>query len=195
MSTVITPEEFLKEYMQELRKEHETEWNDATRRTDFTKAAAETVIENHGLIPSREYFRVDVIGHEKVGDMDCNWMLRVAFEHENPGSYSPKKDALAHGAPKRRPYWIQEFCKLTHLFADLRVIASYHDSGKDDEGLMELLKRNVNRMQVLERRMTRVPGGQWLFIFGPNPPAIKGFRAFKLGGGNDATVVELEIPS
>jgi hypothetical protein len=189
MSVMVTPEMFVAGYMRELRKKTESDWIQmkTTSRTIFTKEAAQTVIREAGprldsvLIPSKEYFRVDVIGEEKVGDKDCNWMLRVAFEHENDLRYY-----------NGRPAWIQELCKLTHLFADLRVLAAYHNSEKDRD-LEQLLQRNVDRMQSIESRMTRVPNGQWLFIFGPNSRSINGFRSFKLGGNNGTTMTELEI--
>jgi hypothetical protein len=79
------------------------------------------------------------------------------------------------------------------LVSDLRVLAAYHNLKKDG-ALKELLQRNVDRTQEKESRMTRVKNGQWLFIFGPDSPAVNGFRAFKLGGDNGTTVTELEIP-
>ena len=192
MSNVIMPEEFLIGYIREFQEKREPAWpNGLKDRTEFATKAAQAVMEGKHLITSLAYFRIDVIGEEKAGDCDCNWLLRVAFEHENPDWHCPD---MTWGAPKRRPTWIQELCKLTHVVADLRVLAAYYDANKDDEELTHLLQRNVNRMQE-HNRMTRVPDGKWLFIFGIKPPSDGLFRAFKLGGDNGTTTTELEIPS
>jgi hypothetical protein len=209
VSLIITQRKFLEGYMRELRKADKSVWADTKARTKFVTAAAQIAIKEaklesglpvdpqpgesglrDGLTTTKEYFRIDVIGDEKVGDRDCNWMLRVAFEHENPGWHAPD---TRWGAPNRRPYWIQELCKLTHLFADLRVLAAYHDPNRDGD-LTQLLQRNVDRMEEYESRMTRVPKGKWLFIFGPKPPAIAPFRAFTLAGDTGTTVAELKMP-
>jgi hypothetical protein len=205
MSNIITPEGFLRAYIRQFQDANERAWpgdntGDKKRRTKFATTAAVTVIQKaklgadfpiEPLIATKEYFRVDVIGDERIGDRDCNWLLRVAFEHENPDWHSPN---TRWGAPKRRPTWIQELCKLTHVVADLRVLAAYYDAKQDVEELTRLLQRNVNRMQE-HNRMTRVPNGEWLFIFGIKPPSDRPFRGFKLGGDNGTTLTELEIPS
>lgn len=91
----------------------------------------------------KEYLRVDVIGYDRIGTHD--WLLRVAFEHENSDQ------------------WTDELCKLCHVVADLRVLASYYDFDQPEK-IEDRLQREVNTMG---NRITRVPDVEWLFIFGP----------------------------
>lgn len=79
---------------------------------------------------------------------------------------------------------IQELCKLTHVVADLRVLVAYFDPRKKGE-LSQFLQDRINLMEKHERRMTRVPDSEWLFIFGPERTSLKSgevFRAFTLQG-------------
>jgi hypothetical protein len=194
MSNIIEPEEFLRVYIRLFQDANEPAWpGHKGHRTKFvTEALVKAKLgADFPIEPTKEYFRVDVSWAESVDDRDCNWLLRVAFEHENPGWHRPDTQ---WEAPGRRPTWIQELCKLTHVVADLRVLAGYYDTKKDKEDLPVLLQRNVNRMQKHER-MTRIPNSKWLFIFGVKPPDNSLFRAFTLGGDNSTTVTELEIPS
>jgi hypothetical protein len=201
MSNIIGPEEFLTAYIRLFQDATEPAWpGDKKHRTKFATSAAMRVIREakleadfpiEPLTATKEYFRVDVIGDEGVDDRDCNWLLRVAFEHENPGWHCPDKK---WGAPPRRPTWIQELCKLTHVVADLRVLAGYYDAEEDSKDLQKLLQSNVDRMQK-HQRMTRIPIGKWLFIFGVKLPGTSHFRAFTLDGDNRTTVKELQVPS
>jgi hypothetical protein len=107
--------------------------------------AAEESCKKMGLKTQREYLRIDVIGYESRSAVD--WDLRVAFEHEN------------------RDDWKDELCKLTHVVADLCVLASYHNFNSA-EPLSSVLQAAVDKIKFSDRNR-RVTGRQWLFIFGP----------------------------
>jgi hypothetical protein len=88
--------------------------------------------------------------------------------------------------------WIQELCKLTHVIADLRVLAGYHDDAKAGP-IKEFLQARVLKLEAHSHRMTRVPASKWLFIFGPPRGTLPGgqpFRAFTLNGVDVIEVLE-----
>lgn len=70
---------------------------------------------------------------------------RVAFEVENTAN------------------WKDELCKLAHIVSDLSVLVGYqiHRTWRNEEILQDYLKK-------MGDRVFRVPGRQWLFIFGPD---------------------------
>jgi hypothetical protein len=148
MNTVITPEKFWKAYKAEMLKNANAEARYAYCHSDmewtpYAMNAAIKAIEGiPGLKNQREYFRLDAIGYESHGMHD--WTLRIAFEHEN------------------RDHWTDELCKLCHVVADLRVLATYWDfkGGKKVETCIEGYLKN------LQSRIKKNPG-QWLFILGP----------------------------
>jgi hypothetical protein len=113
------------------------------------------------------------MGYEqRVPGVNFNWDLRVAFEHENWRN------------------WQDEFCKLCHVVADLRVLAAYFTKRqKIEETLQE-------RIDVMDERVRRLPASEWLFIFGPedsrcNPTP---WIAFTLDGGRRLVKVPDENP-
>src|SRR5438477_296115 len=104
---IVSPQGFWEQYKAELTALNPTQakYHPAGNNwTKLTKKAAIRLMESrnlqsltdpepnvsgHAINACPEYFRVDVIGDEKVGrtdsERDCNWLLRIAFEHENPG--------------------------------------------------------------------------------------------------------------
>src|SRR5687768_5576192 len=102
---MITPEQFWESYREQTRLlgswrcyQSNNEW------TEVAKRAAEKACNVLGLVSSREYLRVDVIGYAELARSRHDWHLRVAFEVEN-------------GAD-----WKDELCKLSHVVADLCVV-------------------------------------------------------------------------
>jgi len=187
---ITAPQGFWERYKQELfdLKLSQRLWRSDSLWTAITRDAAKNIIEKQELettedvspndaeprmlVAQTEYFRVDVIGYERIED--CDWRLRIAFEHEN-------------GLGR----WKQELCKLTHVVADLRVLVAYHDFGDEKlEPVEEILKKSILKMEKYSNRMTRVPDSRWLFIFGPRRKTSRPdpFRAFTLDG---TKVVEL----
>jgi hypothetical protein len=84
--------------------------------------------------------------------------MRVAFEVESS------------------THWKDELCKLAHIVSDLCVLAAYqaHATWLAEDALQEYLVD-------LGDRVTRVPGREWLFIFGPKPDKLfDPWRAFTL---------------
>ena len=76
---------------------------------------AEKTCKEFKIKTSREYYRIDLIGYRREEpNVDCNWWLDVAYEHEN--EYNT---------------WYNELCKLCYVAADLRVVSSYHDFSKE----------------------------------------------------------------
>ena len=170
-------------FWQALRKalQNSEKYSDAEKweayRSDslWTKvaiAAAESACHDLDLLTQREYFKVDLIGYtrrqnEIVKFKGYNWDLKVALEHEN-----------------NSVHWRDELCKLTHLVADLCVLISYYGP---DESVEEEL---TEAFEVMGNRMNRVPGREWLFVFGPNIAACEAdknasFRVFALGKNNE----------
>ncbi|MFI5380392.1 MAG: hypothetical protein ACHRHE_13920 [Tepidisphaerales bacterium] len=112
--------------------------------TQIAKDAAIAACDRLGLETSKEYFRLDVLGYDENRSARHDWNVRVAFEVENTAD------------------WKDELCKLSHIVADLCVLAAYewHKGWSAKEALVEYL-------DTLGERVHRVPGRQWLFIFGP----------------------------
>lgn len=120
--------------------------------------AAKEVCEEMGLVPQPEYFRIDVPAYEGSG---FDWYLRIAFEHEN------KDD------------WQDELCKLSHVVADLRVLATFYNNDTPYDPKQELQKA----VDVLGERPFRVPHSAWLFVFGPRKARLgDSFLVFTLQG-------------
>ena len=138
-----SPQTFWPAYRESLRRIGSWElYQSNTQWTEIAKRAAEMACESLGMKYSREYFRIDVIGYTEIGQYD--WDLRIAFEAENA------------------PNWKDEFCKLTHVVADLKVIATFEAHKGHDA--IESLRDYLPSMRA---RMQRVANAQWLFIFGP----------------------------
>jgi hypothetical protein len=133
--------------------------------TAIGKAAAEAACKDLGLLIQREYLRLDVMGYTYRGSGDdFDWDLRVAFEHEN--------------CSQKGKDWCGELCKLTHIVADLRVLVGYFNHHR---GSLEHVLNS--RVKLMGERMTRVPGSEWLLIFGPSMPRPGDrFSAFTLAG-------------
>lgn len=143
ITMIPTPQQFWNLYREELRKRGSKEaFESEPRWTALVTGIAKYVCEKMDLSLHPEYFRVDVIAYDGQGD---DWWIRVAFEHENS------------------PGWRDELCKLAHVVADLRILATFYDNGKEREPRSELQRAVTN----LGERILRVPDAQWLFIFGP----------------------------
>ena len=125
--------------------------------TAVAKEAATSVCESQfDLRASYEDMRLDVMGWERQAEYD--WFLRIAYEHENDWRT-----------------WRSELCKLAHVVADLCVLSSYY--GKRTPARAALQKA----VDPLKERLLRVPGRQWLFVFGPRSGSPKSpFQAFSL---------------
>lgn len=157
-----------------VMKISEKVWTDISYSNDSLKSLSKSQIEK-----SREYFRVDLIGYttewdKTKPDQQHEWDLRLAYEHENSDR------------------WDDELCKLCHIVADLRVISSYYDFEKP-EPIEEILQKRVDYLNREMNRINRVPGCQWLFIFGPRCKSWdRPFRAFTLEpDGSKNKVVEI----
>jgi len=111
-----------------------------------------------------EYYKIDLIGYRRENqDVDCNWWLDVAYEHEN------------------RDTWNDELCKLCYVAADLRVVSSYHDFSREKEPVEKKLKGYLDRLG--KEKILRVPDSKWLFVFGPRlvcADAQQPFKAFTI---------------
>ena len=144
MNKMLTPKAFWEDYKEYLREHGSVKaWESRPIWTKLATKAAEHACRSFGYRTQREFLKIDVIGYEGP-EPDYDWHLRVAFEHENS------------------PTWREELCKLTHVAADLRVLAAfYNEKGKDPEARLR------EAMEQLGDRITRVPGVQWLFIFAP----------------------------
>lgn len=140
----LSAEQFWRLYRDEVRLRGSLE--SLPRSRDWTRvaiAAAKAVCVNAGLKTGNELY-LDVMGYEqRESGVDFNWDLRVAFEHENTQN------------------WHDELCKLCHIVSDLRVLVGYFKISDQIE------RRLQERIDLMAERMTRVPDGQWLFIFGP----------------------------
>lgn len=141
----LNPQTFWNRYRDQLR--NLGSWDAYQSNCDWTEIAkrcAEGACAELGLEYSREYLRLDVCGYVQR-DAKHDWHLRVAFEVENSAM------------------WKDELCKLAHVVADLRVLVGYecHKSWKAIDALGDYVP-------TLRDRITRVPGSEWLFIFGPD---------------------------
>jgi hypothetical protein len=112
------------------------------------KIAEQVLSQDFPLRTQREYLRVDLIGDKQdPGENNNNkWSIKVAYEHENDDN------------------WDKELCKLCHVVADLRVIASYYDF-TNSKKIEVLLQERINKLGA--DYITRVPNSSWLFIIGP----------------------------
>lgn len=142
--------EFAEAYLKELRERGS--WAQYTEPpwSQWTTTACDTarvVMRSFGLYESTEYLRLDAAGWETgdTGRSDWDWFLRIAFEHEN----NPNA-------------WRDELCKLAYIVSDLRVLVAY-DAG-DAPAVKSKLEDAICQ---LGDRMRRVPGVEWLFLFGP----------------------------
>lgn len=163
MKRVVEPENFWQEYSASLN--HAGNWDAYQNDTDWTKAVmcvADKTCKKFVLETSKEYYRIDLIGYRREEpNVDCNWWLDVAYEHEN------------------RDSWYGELCKLCYVAADLRVVSSYHDFSK--EPVEKKLKDYLDRLG--EEKILRVPDSKWLFVFGPRlvcADAKQPFKAFTI---------------
>lgn len=140
----IKPADFWTAYREALRSEGLcAKYCDNKQWTAIAKSAAMKVCtDRFGLDISKEDLRLDVMGWESRKKFD--WFLRIAYEHEND-----------------RRTWRSELCKLAHVVADLCVLASYYGKGTP---ACKALQKAVD---PLKQRLLRVPGRQWLFVFGP----------------------------
>ena len=141
----LSAEQFWPLYRDEVRRRGNLEVIGKSRLwTCVAIDAAKAVCMNAGLKTGNELY-LDVMGYEqRQSGVDFNWDLRVAFEHENTNN------------------WHDELCKLCHVVADLRVLVAYFRSGEP------IAERLQERIDLMDKRMTRVQESEWLFIFGPD---------------------------
>lgn len=129
------------------------------------KVAKETC-KKLGLETSKEYYRVDLVGYRREEpEVEGNWWLDVAYEHENADT------------------WWGELCKLCYVAADLRVISSYYKLGRADKSAEETIEDKLRGYlgQLGKEKIFRIPNSQWLFVFGPRLVcAAEPFRAFTI---------------
>jgi len=152
------PADFWTAYREALRSGgSRAKYCDSARWTAVAVPAAMKVCtDRFGLDISKEDLRLDVMGWEPRDKFD--WFLRIAYEHENDWRT-----------------WRSELCKLAHVVADLCVLSSYY--GKRTPARAALQKA----VDPLKERLLRVPGRQWLFVFGPRSGSPKSpFHAFSL---------------
>ncbi len=162
------PENFWQEYSARLNQPGN--WDAYRDDTDWTKKvlciAKKTCEEKFKLKTSKEYYRVDLIGYRREEpNVDCNWWLDVAYEHEN------------------RDTWYGELCKLCYVAADLRVVSSYYrlhnGKGKIEEPIEKKLRGYLDWLG--KEKILRVPDGKWLFVFGPRLNCTdQPFKAFTI---------------
>jgi hypothetical protein len=139
--TPIRAEDFWQYYKTELRKRgSQVAYHSRPAWTRIAKDAAKATCESLGLLTSSEYYRLDVLGYDQCKDRHHDWNARVAFEVEN----------TAH--------WKDELCKLSHIVADLCVLATYqsHKRWRSEEALDEYLL-------ILGDRVCRIADRKWLF--------------------------------
>jgi hypothetical protein len=142
----ITPQSFWHCYKQQLREIGS--WNKYQSNRSWTrlaKAAAIRACENLGLKTGMEYLRLDVIGYTQRTSDPYHWDLRIAFEVENSAE------------------WRDEFCKLSNVVADLRVLVAYELS--NPPRAFDTLRHHV---KCLRDRLTLTPRSKWLIILGPH---------------------------
>jgi hypothetical protein len=142
----ITPNNFWRLYKADICEHGSWEaYQSNPRWTQIATEAAIAACTQLKLLTSKEYFRLDLLGYDEKPDAHHDWSARIAFEVENSA------------------HWKDELCKLSHIIADLCVLATYesHATWTAKEALEEYL-------QTLGDRVCRVHERQWLFIFGPS---------------------------
>ncbi|GMV83387.1 MAG: hypothetical protein AMXMBFR7_45710 [Planctomycetota bacterium] len=149
----VNPEAFWIEYREALRARCRTvrTLDDPLRKqtaawTEAVIKVARGVMESAFSLEVRsEYLNLDLVGVEPKGAGEYDFDIRIAFEHENkPGTY------------------MDELFKLSHVVADLRVLATYY-TGSREKALMAL----QSQLASMEDRIRRQPDSEWLFIWGP----------------------------
>lgn len=156
-----TPLRFWTAYREAIRRSGFWEqYLSAPAWTTAATAFADEACSAMGLLTSHEYLRLDVSRYTSNSSTHYDWDLRVAFEVENG------------------PYWEDEFCKLCHVVADLKVLVAYqlHKRSRCKDMLLELLPRHRNRM-------ARQAASDWLLIFGPSD-RNDSWEAWRLVGGS-----------
>jgi hypothetical protein len=167
MHRILEPESFWQKYSSELNRSRNWDAykNDTTWTTEVIRIAEETC-KKFGLKTQKEYYKIDLIGYRREEpNVDRNWWLDVAYEHEN------------------RNDWDSELCKLCYVAADLRVISSYYKlynaKGEAEEPIEKKLKSHLERLG--KEKILRVPSSKWLFVFGPRWVCAKQpFKAFTI---------------
>lgn len=93
MDRIMEPESFWKEYSKQLNEARN--WDAYQNKADWTKAVmqvakktytgiAKNTCEQPKLGTHKEYYRIDLIGYRREKEnVDGNWWLDVAYEHEN----------------------------------------------------------------------------------------------------------------
>lgn len=105
---------------------------------------------------SREYLRIDLCFYSPA-DIEKGWNIEVAIEHENgPGK------------------WIEEWVKLLHVSAGLRVIIGYERSKVSAVANVKLAKRLSAACAYRAPGPTLLILGSWRH---PNQP----FHAYSIG--------------
>ena len=167
MEKVVSAKGFWDVYSAKLNEQGNWKaYQNDTRWTSVVMEVAEETCKELGLEPSKEYYRVDLIGYRwEKPEVKGNWWLDVAYEHEN-------KDT-----------WWSELCKLCYVAADLRVISSYYKLGSAERSAEPTIEDKLRG--YLERlgkeKISRVLNSQWLFVFGPRLVCTdQPFRAFTI---------------
>jgi hypothetical protein len=167
MKRVVSAEGFWEVYSAKLSEQGNWEaYKNDTSWTRVVMKVAKETCEKLGLEPSKEYYKVDLIGYRwGEPEVEGNWWLDVAYEHEN-------KDT-----------WWSELCKLCYVAADLRVISSYYKLGGAERSAKPTIEDKLRGYlgQLGKEKIFRVPNSQWLFVFGPRLVcADQPFRAFTI---------------
>ncbi len=150
IQSVITPQDFWKLYSRKLSDvgQSPTTYNLYQGTGEWTpfiiEKTKEILTQDLNLQTQQEYLRVDLIGYDKYDSH--KWSIKIAYEHENTDD------------------WDDEICKLCHVVADLRVIASYYNF-RNKKAIEELLQERVDKLGA--NYINRVPDCSWLFIIGP----------------------------
>ena len=94
-------------------------WHSYSEYTKFILDELESILSTDKLDPSREYYRIDLIGYKDKRNGETllipdykfknyKWDLEIAIEHEN-SSYN----------------WLDEIIKLLHINCPLRIVIGY----------------------------------------------------------------------
>jgi len=163
MEKVVTAKKFWDVYSKKLNEEGNWEaYQNDQGWTPVVKEIAKKTCEELGIATLMEYYRIDLVGYRRdIPEVDGNWWLDVAYEHEN------------------RNTWWDELCKLCYVAADLRVISSYYDLGNEEQTVEVRIRKYLKMLG--KEKIFRIPNSEWLFVFGPTlVSADQPFRAFTI---------------
>ena len=128
MDRILEPESFWQEYSSQLNQARNWDaYQNSTKWTETVMGIADETCKKFksDLETSKEYYRIDLIGYRREEpNVDCNWWLDIAYEHENDDT------------------WHGELCKLCYVAADLRVISSYYNLGNEGKTVEDRIKES-----------------------------------------------------